>query len=83
MDEDQTILKTPLMDIDQVRQSVSPTTARENFKLTEGRNGPTTFLPLGPKLGRESIDRKINKSRNISRDYLTTKQANYVYGRYS
>ena len=36
-------------------------------------------MPLGPKLGGESIDRKINKSRNTSKDYLTTKQANYVY----
>ena len=36
-------------------------------------------MPLGPKLGGESINRKINNSRNISKDYLTTKQANYVY----
>ena len=36
-------------------------------------------MPLGPKFGRESINRKINnKSGNISKDYLTTKQANYV-----
>ena len=30
MDEDQTILQMPIMDIDQVRQSVSPTEAKEN-----------------------------------------------------
>ena len=30
MDEDQTILPMPLMDVDQVRQSISPTEAREN-----------------------------------------------------
>ena len=33
MDEDQTILHTPLMDIDQVGQSISPVETRENFKL--------------------------------------------------
>ena len=33
MDEDQTILQTPLMDVDQVRQSISPTEARENLNL--------------------------------------------------
>ena len=30
MDKNQTILQTPLMDIDQVRQIISPTEAREN-----------------------------------------------------
>ena len=30
MDEEQTILQTPLTDIDQVRQSISPLEAREN-----------------------------------------------------
>ena len=49
------------------------------MKLIEGRNGPTTFLPLGPKLGTENTDRKIKKSENINEEYLTTKQANYVY----
>ena len=29
MDEDQTLLQTPLMDVDQVRQSVSPIKVRE------------------------------------------------------
>ena len=33
MDKGQTILQMPLMDIDQVRQSVSPTKAIENLKL--------------------------------------------------
>ena len=32
MDEDQTILQTPLMDVDQVRQTVSPE-ARDNLNL--------------------------------------------------
>ena len=33
IDEDQILLQMPLMDIDQVRQSVSPTKARENLNL--------------------------------------------------
>ena len=33
MDEDQTILQIPLMDVDQVWQNVSPTEARENLNL--------------------------------------------------
>ena len=33
MDEDQTLLQMPLIDVDQVRQSVSPTEARENLNL--------------------------------------------------
>ena len=33
MDKDQTISQTPLMDMDQVRHSVSPTEAGENLKL--------------------------------------------------
>ena len=40
---------------------------------------PQHFCLLGPKLGGESIGRKISKSENINKDYLTTKQANYVY----
>ena len=33
MDEDQTILQTPLMDVDQARQSISPVETRENLNL--------------------------------------------------
>ena len=33
MDEDQTLLQMPIMDVDQVRQSVRPTEARENLNL--------------------------------------------------
>ena len=36
-------------------------------------------MPLGPKLGGENTNRKINKVENISKEYLTTKQADYVY----
>ena len=33
MDEDQPSLQAPLMDVDQVRQSVSPTEATDNLNL--------------------------------------------------
>ena len=33
MDEDQTILQTPLMDVNQVRQSISLLEGRENLNL--------------------------------------------------
>ena len=33
MDKDETLLQMPLMDVDQVRQSTSPTEARENLNL--------------------------------------------------
>ena len=33
MDKDQTILQMPPMDIGQIRQSVSPTKARDNLNL--------------------------------------------------
>ena len=33
MDKYQTLLQTPLKDVDQVRQSISPTEARENLNL--------------------------------------------------
>ena len=33
MDEDQTILQTPLMDVDQDRQTISPVETRDNLNL--------------------------------------------------
>ena len=33
MDEDKTLLLMPLMDVDQVRQSVSPTEVKDNLNL--------------------------------------------------
>ena len=48
------------------------------FKLTEGKNGLTAFLPLGLKLGGGNNDRKMSKGENIDKGYLTTKQANYI-----
>ena len=36
-------------------------------------------MPLVPKLGRENTDRKFSKGENTDKEYLTTKQANYIY----
>ena len=44
MDEDKTILQTPLMDVDQVRQSISPCRSYGKFKLVKGKNDPTAFF---------------------------------------
>ena len=79
MDEDQTILQTPLMDVDQLRQTISLVESMDNFKLIKGKNGPTAFVPLGPNLGIHNKGRDINKSDNVSKQYLTKKQAGYVY----
>ena len=40
----------------------------------KGRNGPTTFLPLSPKIGGQ-----VNNNRPNVGQYLTREQANYVY----
>ena len=40
----------------------------------KGRNGPTAFLPLGPKIGGLINDNKPSKGQ-----YLTWEQANFVY----
>ena len=40
----------------------------------KGRNGPTTFLPLSPKIGGQVINNKPKINR-----YLTKEQARYVY----
>ena len=44
MDEDQTLLHIPLIDVDQVRQSVSPTEARDNLNLQRVRMVPWHFF---------------------------------------
>ena len=72
MNIDQTILQTPLMDVDQVGQTISPVETRD-------KSGPTTFLPVGPNLGGNNKGREINKCDNISKEYLTMKQADYIY----
>ena len=45
-----------------------------SFKLIKGRNGPTTFLPLSPKIGGQ-----VNNNRPNVGQYLTREQANFVY----
>ena len=44
MDEDQTILQTPLTDTDQDKQTKSPVETRDNLKLVEGKNDSTAFF---------------------------------------
>ena len=39
----------------------------------KGRNDPTTFLPLNPKIGRQVVNNKPKTSQ-----YLTEEQARYV-----
>ena len=36
-------------------------------------------MPLGANLGRNNKGREIGKSNNISKEYLTTKRADYMY----
>ena len=44
------------------------------FKLIKGRNGPTAFLPLSPKIGGQ-----VNSNRPNVGQYLTREQAKYIY----
>ena len=65
--------------ISNTQDSFSRTSSEENlkgrsFKLIPGRNGPTTFLPLSPKIGGQ-----VNNNRPNKEQYLTREQANYVY----
>ena len=46
----------------------------KSFKLIKGMNGPTTFLPLSPKVGGQ-----VNNDRPSIGQYLTREQANFVY----
>ena len=46
MDEDQTLLQTPLIDVDQVGQGVSPTETRHNLNLYRVRMVPPHFCLL-------------------------------------
>ena len=45
MDEDQTILQTPLMDIDQDGQTISQVETRDNLNLQRVRMVPPYFCP--------------------------------------
>ena len=46
----------------------------KSFKLIKGRNGPTTFLSLSPKIGG-----LVNNNEPSIGQYLTREQANFVY----
>ena len=46
----------------------------EQASLTPGRNGPTEFLPLSPKIGGQ-----VNNNRPNIGQYLTREQANFAY----
>ena len=36
-------------------------------------------MPLGPNLGGNNKKKEVNKSDSVGKDYLTTKQADYIY----
>ena len=46
----------------------------ETFKLTEGKNDPTTFLPLSTNIGGQ-----VNFSTSKDNQYLTEEQDRHVY----
>ena len=55
-------------------QLVQKKSESKSFKLIKGRNGPTAFLPLSPKIGG-----LVNSNRPSIGQYLTREQANFVY----
>ena len=36
-------------------------------------------MPLGPNLGRNNNEKEVNKNDSVGKNYLTTKQADYIY----
>ena len=36
-------------------------------------------MPLGPSLGRSNKKKEVNKSDSVGKNYLTTKQTDYIY----
>ena len=57
-------------------QLYEKSTSNRTFKLIKGRNSPTTFLPLSPKIGGQ-----VKNNRSNVGQYLTREQTNYVYKR--
>ena len=49
-------------------------TITRTFKLIEGKNDPTAFLPLSTYIGRQ-----VNFSKSKDNHYLTEEQARHVY----
>ena len=40
---------------------------------------PPHFLPLGSKFGENNKKKEVNKNDSTERNYLTPKQADYIY----
>ena len=78
VDEEQTLLQTPLIDTNQDRQSINTAEAREIYTY-RGEEWSHHILPLDSKLSGEVTERKYSMSENREKGYLTAKQANYVY----
>ena len=62
------------MQEDLIRVSSEENLKSKSFKLMKGRNGPTTFLPLSPKIGGQEKGYYPSIGQ-----YLTREQANLVY----
>ena len=58
-----------------------PSRDQRQFRLIQGKDDPTAFLPLGPKLGGNSKKSEVNKNVSIDKNCLTSRQADYIYKR--
>ena len=76
LDEEQTALKTLATDTYDSLYCVNSLEEEqsEQLKFIEGKNSPTTFLPLNANIGGQS---KPNRSRECR--YLTEEQARHTY----
>ena len=77
LEDEQTTLYSPEAN---TQDNFSRVTSEENletgtFKLMKGRNVPTAFLPLSPKIGGQVT----NNNKPKFNQYLTEEQARYVY----
>ena len=67
LEEEQTYLSM------NTQNNLEENTRKKSFKLMNGRDGTTAFLPLDSKIGGQ-----INYNRPSIRQFLTREQANYV-----
>ena len=56
-----------------------PSRDQRQFKLIEGKNDSTTFLPLGPQLGGNSKKTEVNKNDSIDKSCLSSRQVDNIY----
>ena len=56
-----------------------PSRDQRQFKLVEGKNDSTTFLPLGSKLGGNNKKRGVYKNDSTDSNCITPKQTDYIY----